>query len=99
MIKDVWLLIGLKKEENKGDVELTLSQNKQTNNCLKTDKYIRGGAGGTAGTALAGPLFMAIRPHPQLNFCGLDLESTLSFVRVFTFYQNKSILLENNGSH
>ena len=54
---------------------------------------------GTAGTALVGPLFMAIRPHPQLNFCGLGLESTLSFVRVFTFYQNKSILLENNGFH
>ena len=54
--------------------------------------------GGVAGTALAGPLFMAIRPHPQLNFCGLGLERTLSFVRVFTFYQNKSILLENNGS-
>ena len=45
----------------------------------------RGGAAGTAGTASAGPLFMAIRPHPQLNFCGLGLESTLSFVRVFTF--------------
>ena len=42
----------------------------------------RGGAAGTAGTALAGPLFMAIRPHPQLNFCGLGLESTLLFVRV-----------------
>ena len=25
---------------------------------------------------------MAIRPHPQLNFCGLGLESTLLFVRV-----------------
>ena len=63
------------------------------------DGAFRGGAAGTAGTALAGPLFMAIRPHPQLNFCGLGLESTLSFVRVFTFYQNKGILLENNGSH
>ena len=59
----------------------------------------KGGAAGTAGTALAGPLFMAIRPHPQLNFCGLSLESTLSFVRVFTFYQNKSILLESEHAH
>ena len=67
--------------------------------CPVAHYIYRGGAAGTAGTALAGPLFMAIRPHPQLNFCGLGLESTLSFMRVFTFYQNKSILLENNGSH
>ena len=48
----------------------------------KGPTLFRGGAAGTAGTALAGPLFMAIRPHPQLNFCGLGLESTLLFVRV-----------------
>ena len=37
---------------------------------------------------------MAVRPHSQLNLCGLGLESTLSLVRVFTFYQNKGISLE-----
>ena len=35
----VGLLMALKKNENKGVVELTLSQ-KQTNNSLKTDKYM-----------------------------------------------------------
>ena len=39
MLKDVGLLIGLKMNENKGDVELTLSQN-NNNNSLKTDKYM-----------------------------------------------------------
>ena len=39
MKRYVGLLMALKKNENKGDVELTLSQ-KQTNNSLKTDKYM-----------------------------------------------------------
>ena len=39
MLKDVGLLIGLKTNKNKGDVELTLSQN-SNNNSLKTDKYM-----------------------------------------------------------
>ena len=39
MKKDEGLLMALKNNDNKGDVELTLSQ-KQTNNSLKTDKYM-----------------------------------------------------------
>ena len=39
MISDGGLLRGLKKQRKQGRVELTLSQ-KQTNNSLKTDKYM-----------------------------------------------------------
>ena len=38
MEKDVGLLMAYKKNKNKGDFELSLSQ--KSNNSLKTDKYM-----------------------------------------------------------
>lgn len=50
----------------------------------------RGGAAGVASTALAGPLFGDVKPHPQLEFCGLGRKCTLLIGYVFTFNQNET---------